>query len=216
MQTWPQGMSRSSGTLNFHSQIWRLWKVNCRTVRGSAFLGFLPVVHQKWNIRCSDLLHKELRAEWSYLESLDSEFDEPIDLFKVQRIHNFLSSFIYTLLLDSDVFRFRMDVTLRYDPVPVCQVCTKHSIPSYTTPALPDEQTGSFGLWVKQKRGNNPGDIAERIMAMPYSRQGKVRSCKSPTGVFSKACTKSSPLPTKVWNMTRNKMVKTPQDKLFS
>lgn len=96
MQTWPQGVPRSSGTLNFHSQIWRLWNVNCRTVRGSAFLGFLPVVQQKWNIRCSDLLRKELRAEGSYLESLDSESDELIDLFKVQRIHNFLSSFLYT------------------------------------------------------------------------------------------------------------------------
>lgn len=144
MQTWPQGVPRSYGTLNSHSQIWRLWNVNCRTVRGSAFLGFLPMVHQKWNIRCSDLLHKELRAECSYSESLDSEFDEPIDLSKVQRIHNFLSSFTYTPLLDSDVFRFRMDLTPRYNPVPpVCQVCTKHSILSYTTLALPDEQ-----LWV--------------------------------------------------------------------
>lgn len=79
--------------------------------------------------------------------SLDSGFDEPIDLSKVEIIHNFLSSFKYILLLDSDVFRFRMDLTPRYNPVPpVWQVRTEHSILSYTTLALPDEQTGSFGL----------------------------------------------------------------------
>lgn len=157
METWPQGVPRSCGTLNSHSQIWRLWNVNSRTVWCSAFLGFLPVVHQKWNIRCADLLHKELKAECSYLESLDSEFDELTDLSKVQRIHNFLSPFKYTLLLDSDVFRFRMDLTPRYNPVPpACQVCTEHSILNYTKLALPDEQ-----LWVmgEAKERKQPRDI---------------------------------------------------------
>lgn len=63
MRPRPQGMPTCYGMLNSHLRIWRLCNVNWRTVQDSVLLGFLPVVHQKWNIRCSDLLHKELRAE---------------------------------------------------------------------------------------------------------------------------------------------------------
>lgn len=70
-------------------------------------------------------------------------------------------------------------------------------------------------LWViGEAKERKQSSWHEIIMTMQYPRQGKVRSCRSPT-VFSRSCTKSPPLTTTVWNRTRNQMVKTPWDKLF-
>lgn len=176
MQPWPQGVPRSYGTLNSRSQICRLWDVNWRTVQGSVFLGVLPVVHQKWNIRCSDLLHKGLRAEIALIWKAWAQFDEPMNLSNVQSVYIFLSSFKYTLLLDSDVFKFRMDLTLRYHPAPpVCQVCSEHFLFSITPHwhFQPSRPTACVTGQAKERRQPSWHEI---IMTMWYPRQGKVSS----------------------------------------
>lgn len=78
-------------------------------------------------------------------------------------------------------------------------------------------------LWVMDEaKERKQSSWHETITTMQYHRQGKVRSCRSTTGVFSRPCTNhftnhftNLPLTTTIWNRTRKQMVKTPQDKLF-
>lgn len=197
MQTWPQGVLRSYGTLNSHSQIWRLWNVNCRTVWGSAFLGFLPVVHQKWNIRCSDLLHKELRAECSYLESLDSVWWTD---WSLQGSKNSQFPFLFQIHVSPGFrcFQIQDGLDSKVQPSATCMSGVYKALSSWLHHTS-TSRWADWHLWVMDEaKERKQSSWHEIIMTIQCVRQGKVRSCRSPTRSFSRPCTKSPPLPTRV------------------
>lgn len=170
-------MPRSYGTFNSHSQIWRFWDVNWRTVQGSVFLGFLPVVHQKWNIRCSVLLHKELRAEialiWkSWAQSL-------MTLLISLRFQVFAFSFPLSNTLSSWIQMFSnlgwiwLWGMTQHHLYGRCVQSTFYSQLHCTgTSSWADRQLGVTG---KKKESRQPS-WHEIIMTMRYPRQGKVSS----------------------------------------